>query len=295
MQPDVRWTDLSLAQIAHELTERGTPLSPPSVKQWLAAHGLAKRQIAKTLPGGRSPDRNTQFDYITALREEYLAAGNPIFSIDTKKKEHLGWLYRAGRVYGQEAVRAFDHDFPSWATGVVIPHGIWDPVRNHGHINLGLSHDTGEFACESFRWFWYRSGRWHYPQATSILWLCDAGGSNSYRQYLFKQDLQQLVDAIGVEIRVAHYPSYCSKFNPIERRFFPHVTRACAGVLFDTLETVVHLMRKTRTQTGLTVTVHVIKKLYETGRKVAHDFKEHLKIRFDRVLPKWNYRAVPQP
>lgn len=198
-------------------------------------------------------------------------------------------------MYCQEAFRAFDHDFPSWAPGVGIPHGIGDPVRNHGHVNLGLSQDTSEVACARFRWFGSRSGRWHYPQATSLLWLCEAGGRNSYPQYLFKHDLQRLVDAMGVEIRVAHYPAYCSKFNPIERRFFPQVTRACAGVLFDTLDTVVHWMRKTRTHTGLTVTVHVIKNRYETGRKVAHDFKEHLKIRFDRVLPKWNYRAVPQP
>jgi len=294
MQPEVLWTDLSLAQIAQELAGRGTPLSPPSVKQWLDDHDFAKRKIAKTLPGGASPDRNTQFEYIAELREQYRETGNPVFSIDTKKKEHLGLLYRDGRVYCQEAFRAFDHDFPSWATGVVIPHGIWDPVRNHGHVNLGLSHDTSEFACESFRWFWNRSGRWRYPEATSILWLCDAGGSNSYRQHLFKQDLQRLVDDIGVEVRVAHYPSYCSKFNPIERRFFPHVTRACQGVLFDTLETVVHLMRKTSTKTGLTVTVHVMKKIYETGRKVAQDFKDHMPILFDSVLPKWNYRAVPQ-
>jgi hypothetical protein len=293
MKPDVLWTDLSLPQLAQELAQRGTPLSPPTIKQWLTEHDLGQRKMAKTVHGGHSPDRNTQFEHIAALRADYEAAGNPIFSIDTKKKEHLGGLYRAGRVYGQEAFRAFDHDFPSWGTGVVIPHGIWDLRRNHGHINLGLSHDTSEFACESFRWFWFRSGRWRYPNATSILWLCDAGGSNSARQYLFKQDLQRLVNTIGVEIRVAHYPAYCSKFNPIEHRFFPHVTRACAGVLFDTLETVVHLMRKTATKTGLTVTVHVMKKLYETGRKVSRAFKTHLPLLFDAVLPKWNYRALP--
>jgi hypothetical protein len=294
MHEDVFWTDLSLEQLAGELARLGTPVSPPTVKQWLDDHHFAKRKIAKTLPGGQSPDRNTQFEYIAHLREQYQQAGNPVFSIDTKKKEHLGLLYRDGRVYCQEAFAAFDHDFPSWATGVLIPHGIWDPVRNHGHLNLGLSHDTSAFACDSFRWFWQRSGRWHYPEATSILWLCDAGGSNSSRQHLFKQDLQRLVNDLGVEIRVAHYPSYCSKFNPIERRFFPHVTRACAGVLFDTLETVVNLMRKTRTKTGLTVTVHVLKRNYETGRKVAQTFKDTMKIVFDSLLPQWNYRAVPQ-
>ena len=126
---------------------------------------------------------------------------------------------------------------------MIIPHGIYDLARNRGHINIGLSHDTSQFACDSFRWYWNRIGQRCYPDATSILLLCDCGGSNSAAQYLFKQDLQDLVNDLGIEIRVAHYPSYCSKFNPIERRFFPHVARACQGMLFDTLDTVVRLMR----------------------------------------------------
>ena len=123
--------------------------------------------------------------------------------------------------------------------------------------------------------------------------MCDGGGSNSATHHLFKEDLQALVDDLGIEIRVAHYPSYCSKYNPIERRLFPHVTRACQGMLFDTLDTVVRLMRKTATATGLRTTVNVIRRTYEIGRKVAEDFKETTTIRFDKILPKWNYRAVP--
>ena len=124
--------------------------------------------------------------------------------------------------------------------------------------------------------------------------MCDCGGSNAANQHLFKQDLQQLVNDIGVEIRVAHYPSYCSKYNPIERRFFPHVGRACQGMLFDTLDTVVRLMRKTSTATGLKATVNIIRRIYETGRKVATNFKETMTILFDDILPKWNYRAIPE-
>ena len=161
-------------------------------------------------------------------------------------------------MWTQQAFRAFDHDFPSWATGVIIPHGIFDLARNRGHINIGLSHDTSQFACDSLRWYWNRIGQRCYPYAKSILLLCDCGGSNSAAQYLFKQDLQYLVNDLGIEIRVAHYPSYCSKFNPIERRFFPHVGRACQGMLFDTLDTVVRLMRKASTTTGLQTTVNVI-------------------------------------
>ncbi|MEW5837173.1 MAG: ISAzo13 family transposase [Pseudomonadota bacterium] len=293
-EEDALWTDLSPRQLAETVTERGTPVSPPVVRDWLEAHGLALRKIAKVLAGGTTPDRDAQFQRIAELKAQYLDAGNPVFSIDTKAKEHLGQLFRKGRVWTQGVFQAFDHDFPSWATGVLIPHGIYDLARNRGHLNLGLSHDTSAFACDSFRWYWKRIGQQCYPQATSILWLCDCGGSNSATQYLFKHDLQELANDLGVEIRVAHYPSYCSKFNPIERRLFPHVTRACQGVLFDTMATVVRLMRQASTRTGLRTTVNVIRRAYATGRKVAADFKATMAIRFDDLLPKWNYRAVPR-
>jgi hypothetical protein len=295
MQEELYWTDLCMAEISEKLTQRGTPVSPPTVKNLLNDNGFSKRQIHKSLAGGSVPERNQQFELLADLQNSYRSAKNPIFSIDTKKKELLGTLYRAGRVYCQEAFQAFDHDFPSWSTGKIVPHGIWDPLRNHGHLNLGLSYDTSEFACDSFRWFWKRIGRYHYPQASSILWLCDAGGSNNCRHYIFKQDLQHLVNELGIEIRVAHYPTYCSKFNPIERRFFSQVTRTCQGVLFDTLEAVVGLMRKTATKTGLSTTVHVIKKIYETGRAVSEDFRNNLPIKYNAILPQWNYTAIPQP
>src|SRR5450631_736209 len=134
------WTDLSPRAIAETVTDLGTPVSAGVVRDWLEAEGLALHKIEKTIAGGRSPDRNTQFERIAELKAEYRAAGNPVFSIDTKAKEHLGHLYRAGRVRTQQAFRAFDHDFPSWADGVIIPHGIYDLARNRGHLNLGLSH-----------------------------------------------------------------------------------------------------------------------------------------------------------
>jgi len=277
-----------------QLGEMGTPVSPHVVRDWLTEHDFSLHKIAKVIAGGKSPHRNAQFENIARLKSEYLEAGNPIFSVDTKAKEHLGFLYRKGRMWTQQAYHAFDHDFPSWATGLVIPHGIYDLLRNCGHINLGLSHDTSEFACDSIRWYWNRIGKQCYPDANSILLLLDCGGSNAANQYVFKQDLQTLANDIDVEIRVAHYPSYCSKYNPIEHRFFPHVGRACQGRLFDTLETVVQLMRRATTTTGLRTTVNVIRRVYQIGRKVAADFKETMEIIFDEFLPNWNYRAVPQ-
>ena len=172
------------------------------------------------------------------------------------------------------------------------PNGTYDLARHCGHLNIGLSHDTSQFACDSLRWYWNRISQRCDPAATSILLLYDGSGSNAANQYLLKHDLQELVNAIGVEIRVAHDPSDCSKYNPIERRFFPHVGRACQCVLFDTLETVVRLMRNASTTTGLKTTVNVIRRAYETGRQVTDDFKASRPILFDKFLPKWNYRAT---
>ena len=242
---------------------------------------------------GGHPDRNRQFENIARLRGEFLASDDPIVSMDTKKKELIGNFYRAGHLLTQGVLGAFDHDFPSFAKGVIIPHALYDVKRNDGHVNLGTSHDTGEFACDSIERWWEDQGRELYPRASSILLLCDGGGSNSASQYLFKEDLQRLVDRLGIEIRVAHYPPYCSKYNPIEHRLFPHLTRACQGVIFESVELVKELMEKASTSTGLRVTVEILEKVYQTGRKYAEGFKEDMKIVFDEILPKWNYRAVP--
>ena len=238
--------------------------------------------------------RNEQFEKIAVLQATYQKVGNPIISIDTKKKEYLGNFYRNGHLYATAPLTTYDHDFTSFAEGIVIPHAIYDLQLNTGFINLGISHDTSQFVCDSLRRWWYTQGQRDYPHATSILILCDGGGSNDSRHAIFKQDLQDLANEIGIEIRIAHYPPYCSKYNPIEHRLFPHVTRACQGVIFRNLEVVKHLMAHTKTQQGLSVIVHVIDKMYSTGRKAADTFKNNMPILFDDFLPQWNYRAVPQ-
>jgi len=294
MRQDVVWTDLTPQEISTSLREHAVCAGPRIVRRILDGLGFARRQMLKVLPGGDSPHRDAQFRHLAHLIQEFFAAGNPVLSMDTKKKEHLGTLYRDGKVYCQQALKAFDHDFPSLARGVIIPHGIYDLARNQGWIHVGLSRDTTAFACDSLRLFWHSDGRRLYANASAILLLCDGGGSNSCHKHLFKEDLQALVNDLEVPIRVAHYPAYCSKFNPIERRLFSHVTRACQGVLFDSLHTVIGLMQKTKTQQGLSVTVRVLDKLYEGGRTVSEAFKKHMPIVFDTVLPKWNYWAMPQ-
>ena len=294
--PEIVFTDLTPTQLEQELQSLGTPAGDDVIRRWMDQQNLRLRKIRKSKAGGQSPDRDAQFVNIAQLIEQYEQAGNPCFSVDTKAKEFQGQLFRKGRVRSTQAFEAFDHDFPSWADGVIIPHGIFDPFRNRGHINIGLSRDTTEFACDSIQWYWNRIGKQSYPDANSILMLADCGGSNSAAKYLFKHDLQQVVNRIGVEIRVAHYPSYCSKYNLIERRFFSHVSRACTGMLFDTLSRAVELMRKAKTSTGLRTTVNVINRVYEIGRNASEAMKETIlaTVLFHKLLPKWNYTISPK-
>ena len=205
----------------------------------------------------------------------------------------IGNFFRNGKLYTQERVHVNDHDFRSAADGIAIPHGLYDMYRNIGYITIGTSRDTSEFACACIRQWWLTHGRFDYPDATEILLLCDCGGSNNARYYIFKQDLQELVDELGIAIRIAHYPPYTSKYNPIEHRLFPHVTRACQGVVFNSIEVVKEFISKTKTKMGLQVFTSVLDKVFETKRKVADDFKENMRIKFDAYLPQWNYTAIP--
>ena len=295
MRTDVKWTNLSRRQIAQRMTALGTPVSRDVVSQLLRKHRFRRRKALKKKTMGHHRDRNAQFEKIARLKKQYLKAGLPVISIDTKKKELLGNFYRDGKIDTQETIETNDHDFGSAGSGVVIPHGVYDVGRNQGFIHLNTSHDTSELACDSIAAWWGRHGRAAYPLAKKLLVLCDGGGSNSATRYVFKEELQKLANRLGVEIRMAHYPPYCSKYNPIEHRLFPHVTRACRGVIFQTLEIVQHYIAKTETTKGLKVTVSILEKVYETGRKCAADFKKNMKIVFDKVLSKWNYRAIPQP
>lgn len=188
----------------------------------------------------------------------------------------------------------YDHDWASLATGKAIPHGLYDLSQNIGYLQIGTSRDTHEFSIDSIRYWWHNYGRRDYATATSILLLCDGGGSNSSRSYLFKYALQKLAQELGIDIRIAHYPPYTSKYNPIEHRLFPHLTRACQGVIFDQVETVKDLMATATTKTGLKVFATVIDKVYETGKKATEEMKKNIHIVFEPFLPQWNYTAKAQ-
>jgi hypothetical protein len=293
MRQDVVWTYLSSTEIAQRLDRLGTSVSPDTVRGLLREFGFHKRQAEKTKTMGEVPFRNEQFENIARLKKKYFRSPNPILSMDTKKKEFLGEFFRSGQAYSTGPNGTFDHDFPSYADGKVIPHGLYDLKRNVGHITLGTSRDTSQFACDSFRLWWRRHGAGHYPDATSILLLCDGGGSNNCRHHIFKEDLQRLVNRIGIPIRVAHYPPHCSKYNPIEHRLFPHIARAWSGVVFRTLDIVIDGLRRVWTRGGLKVTYAVIDKIYQLKRQASERFLEAFTIQFAKYLPDWNYTVVP--
>jgi hypothetical protein len=294
MRQGVLWTNLSLRELSRRLIALGTPASRRTIRRLLRQMKVGRRTARKKKSMGHHPDRDAQFHNIARLRREYEAVGDPAISIDTKKKELLGNFHREGPTYTEQTVQTFDHDFPSASGGKLIPHGVYDLAREQASIHLNTSHDTGELCCDSIALWWQEHGKAAYPEARRLLILCDGGGSNSATQYLFKEDLQKLADRLGLEMRVAHYPPHCSKHNPIEHRVFPHVTRACRGVIFHTVAIAKQFIERAKTSTGLRVTVSLLDKIYATGRKYAQGFKDTMKILFDDHLPKWNYRALPQ-
>ena len=293
MDETKKWTNLNRRQISELFREQGMNVSRHVVKQLLKKHGYVKRKMKKSTTMKGTKNRNEQFENIKRLRTEYEKNENPIISVDVKKKEEIGNFYRDGEVYCTEAVEVYDHDFKSFSNGTIIPHGIYDIKLNEGYITLGNSKDTSEFNCACIKDWWTNYGSNNYPNANSILVLADGGGSNSSRHYIFKEDLQKLADEIGIEIRIAHYPPYTSKYNPIEHRLFCHVTRACEGVIFSSMEVVNNLVGKTSTTKGLKVFSSIKDKSFQTGRKFSEGFKDNMKIIFDDFLGSWNYRALP--
>ena len=260
----------------------------------LKKHGYVKRKARKIQSTGQYQERDRQFRKIARLKRRAQRAGNPVISVDTKKKERLGNLYRDGRLYCQAAQVVYDHDYAHLAEGKVIPHGIYDIQYNDAMINIGTSADTSEFACDSIALWWQQVGSERYRGATSLLILVDAGGSNSYRHHIFKEALQSLANDLGLEIRIAHYPPYASKWNPIEHRVFPHVSRALSGVIFRSYRVVMDLIGQTRTEAGLRVLVNMIDKVYEKSKKASADLYDHGTIVADKVLGKLNYKIKPR-
>ena len=293
MRSDIGWTNPGRQAIADRMEEKGVKISVTVVDRLLKSTVSSGERSRKDRTCGKVRKSKRTIRKYSQAEKGIRGSRQPGLKRGHKKKEKLGNLYRDGKVYAAESIRVYDHDFPHLADGVAIPYTLYDYFRNEAYVSIGTSKDTSEFVCDSIKSWWEGPGRENYPDAMSILFLADGGGSNSSRHYIFKEDLQKLVDDIGIEIRVAHYPPYTSKWNPVEHRVFPHITRSLSGVVLRSHEFIKELIENTTTKTGLKAHAQIVKKVYETGRKYADDFKENMKIVFDEFLGQWNYRAVP--
>lgn len=291
-----RWSYLNKNELVLNLVKKGFKVGRHVVTRFLTKAGLGLRKMAKVRTMKENiAGRNEQFERIAELKKRYLANNWPVFSIDVKKKELLGRFARSGQVLCDKAVGSNDHDFASMSLGVVVPWGLHDSGLNEGYIILGQSDDTAEFNAACFRQYWEMYGSKIYCKKDPILILVDGGGSNASANRLFKQEMQGIADELGCEIRIAHYPPYCSKYNPIEHKLFPLITKAWSGVMLDSVDTMCTLVKERcqNWKSELKVNIDKIDKSFKKGVRVYDDYMDYLDITFDEVNKKLNYMFRP--
>jgi len=288
------WTDKRLAQIADELKRWEIHVSVSTVRRLLYQLGYALHVNRKSLSKPH-PDRDRQFQYIQQQRRQFARQALPIISVDTKKKELVGLFKNPGRVWGSQPTPVSDHDFRSDAKGIAIPYGLLDLARKQGSVFVGTSHDTPAFAVHNVALWWRDHGCKNYPNADSLLILADSGGSNGARVRAWKWQLQeQLVDPFGLTVTVCHYPTGASKWNPIEHLLFSMISIHWAGIPLVSFDTIVRLIRQTKTKTGLRVFCRLVKQFFPTGQKISKAQMRLLSLVPHEVLPAWNYTLSPR-
>jgi hypothetical protein len=292
----LRWTISGSRSIAEELTKRGHPISPQAVRNLLHEKDYSLQANRKTEEGKQHPDRDAQFHYINRRTKELRRRGQPIVSVDTKKKENIGNFKNKGRRWRRKGKpdKVKVHDFIDEELGKVAPYGVYDIVANNGWVSVGISHDTAEFAVNSIRTWWKKMGKKRYPKATQLMITADSGGSNSSRARLWKVSLQKLADETGLRIHVCHFPPGTSKWNKIEHRMFSFISKKWAGKPLLTTQTVVELIGSTRTTAGLMIRAALDKRTYRKGIKVSDEEMAELKIRKARFHGEWNYTILPR-
>lgn len=292
---DKKWTHQTAEKVANALAEHGIRTSATVVRRLLRQMDYSLKSNKKCLSAGNSSDRDSQFRMIMDLREEFGQAGDPIISVDTKKKELIGLFKNQGKVWCKEAKKVKDHDFRSEAIGIAAPYGIYDPARNFGLLVVGQSADTPEFAVNCILEWWRSYGREHYPNSKRLLILADSGGSNGARPRAWKMFLQEkLADGCGLTVTVAHYPAGASKWNPIEHRMFSEISKNWAGVPLESFDTVVNYASTTKTQTGLRVVASRDQRIYQKGIKVSDKQMRTIAMSKSDFLGKWNYTISPR-
>jgi hypothetical protein len=292
----VRWSNKSTYRIADELKLIGHKIDPDTVGRILKENDYSLQANIKNIEGGSSEDRDAQFRYINEKGKEFMKEGNPVISVDAKKKELIGEFKNPGRTWNRkgEAKEVNVYDFPNLGMGKATPYGIYDTGNNEGMVNVGKSHDTSEFAVESIRQWWLLMGKERYPDAKELMICADGGGSNGSRNKGWKIHLQELVNKIGIPITVCHYPPGTSKWNRIEHRMFSFISMNWKGKPLVNYETVVKLIGSTKTRNGLTVTARMDDKEYATGIKHSDEEMAKLRIETHTLHPKWNYTILPQ-
>ena len=292
----LRWTCKRVRKLAEELRGMGHATSRRRVAELLHGLGYSLQANRKTFEGKSHPDRNAQFEHINAKVQAALKAGEPVISVDAKKKELVGDFKNAGREWqpeGQpEPVRVYDFVIPE--LGRDTPYGIYDMARNSGWVNVGTDRDTAAFAVASIRRWWDSMGRADYPRAERLLITADGGGSNGSRVRLWKLELQRLADETGLEIAVCHFPPGTSKWNKIEHRLFSFISQNWRGRPLVSHETIVNLIAATTTKTGLKVTCELDQRDYPSGVKVSKEEMEKINVRRDAFHGEWNYTISPR-
>ena len=290
----LRWTSKSTRTIAEELARRGHGINAVTVGRCLSELGYSLQANVKAKEGPQHAERDEQFRYINRLVKACIKAGDPVISVDTKKKELVGEFRNAGRTWRPqgEPVRVNVHDFPHLGRGKAIPYGAYDIARNRAVVNVGISHDTAEFAVESIRRWWRLDGRRLYRNPGKLLICADSGGSNGYKLRVWKLGLQSLADEIGMPITVCHYPPGTSKWNKIEHRLFSFISINWRGRPLVNYETVVNLIGATKTRAGLRVKAVLDTRTYHQGVKVKDDVLRAVRLRRHRVHPAWNYTVA---
>lgn len=291
-----RWLNCRLVDIQEQLSKQGYRVHKAVISRILKAHKYRLRANVKRLSNKQEPERDRQFSYIQSQQAAYQAAGQPVISVDTKKKELVGNFKNAGQIWCQQPESVDGHDFPHDALGRAVPYGIYDLWANCGTVYVGQSADTATFAVDNIAHWCATELRERYPHATQLLIEADSGGSNSARSRVWKQQLQEKVaDRFGLTITVCHYPTGASKWNPIEHRLFSEISKTWAGCPLRSFELVLHYIRDTKTQTGLKVRAHLVSETYCTGVKVAQVEMQLLNIEHHEVCPQWNYTIRPRP
>jgi hypothetical protein len=292
----LRWICKSTRTLAAQLTRQKHPVSHEKVAQLLRGQGYSLQSNRKTEEGGDHPDRDAQFRHINAQSKRALAAGTPVVSVDTKKKELLGNYDNHGRQWlpAKDPLKVNGHDFPSPDVPRAYPYGVYDIKRNTGFVNVGIDHDTGAFAAASIRGWWRHEGRKLYPDACELLITADGGGSNGSRLRIWKLSLQKLADETGLSIFVCHFRPGTSKWNKVEHRLFSFISSNWRGEPLQDYETIVNLIARTTTAKGLKVTCRLDRRKYPVGRKVSDEEMKSVNLKRHKFHGDWNYTIRPR-